>query len=129
MQKTDLFLPPLYHISATTCLALQQIASESDEELKCTTNKDKNECDTITCTATISGFQVITKLTVLPCGDIPAVHITIEVAGSVTVDEELSKSQELTIFPNVATADVTLNQLDGAIGIQVREPIIMITQC
>jgi hypothetical protein len=85
---------------ATTCLALQQIAQASDEELKCTTNGEKNECDTLICSATLNSVTVTTTLTVLPCGDMPAIHITIEVAGSVTVDEELSKSQELTIFPN-----------------------------
>jgi hypothetical protein len=85
---------------ATTCLALQQIADASDEELTCTTNEEVEECDTLTCSVTINNIPVTTTLTVLPCGDMPAIHITIEVAGSVTVDEELSKSQELTIFPN-----------------------------
>ena len=104
---------------------MQQIAQASDEELKCTTNGEKNECDTLICSATLNSVTVTTTLTVLPCGDIPAVHITI---GSVLVDEELSESQGITIFPNFATADVTLNQLDGAIGIQVRDSQIII-QC
>ena len=51
---------------------------------------------------------------------VETVHVTIEASGSVLVDKELSESQEITILENLAIADVTLNQLDGAIGIQVR---------
>jgi hypothetical protein len=98
IEPTSVTLPMC--MPATTCLALQQIADASDEELTCTTNEEVEECDTLTCSVTINNIPVTTTLTVLPCGDMPAIHITIEVAGSVTVDEELSKSQELTIFPN-----------------------------
>ena len=74
----------------------------------------------MTCTATINNIPVITELVVLPCADVPSVHITIEAFERVVVDEVLSKSQMIIIFENVATADITLDQLDRAIGIQVR---------
>ena len=61
------------------------------------------------------GEPVITELTVLPCADIPAVHITIE---EVDIDEKLSESQMITVLSTV-TVDITVDQLDGAIGIQV----------
>ena len=61
------------------------------------------------------GQPVITKLTVLPCADIPEVHITIE---EVDIDEVLSESQMITVLSTV-TVDITVDQLDGAIGIQV----------
>ena len=72
------------------------------------------------CIATLNGIPVITELTVLPCRDPPAIHITIEAAGSIVVNEVLSESQRIIILENVATSDVTLNQLNGTIGIQVR---------
>ena len=117
-------LSPLHFIlvprPATTCQALQQIANASSEDLECTTNEEKNNCDTLTCTTTLNNIPVITELTVLSCADIPSVHITLEAAGSVVADVVLSESQMITILANVATADVTLDQLDGAIGILVR---------
>ena len=70
------------------------------------------------CTTTFSDLPVITELTVLPCADLPAVHLTIEVAGRIFIDELLSKSA---ILQNTVTVNITLDQLDGAIGIQVRE--------
>ena len=65
-------------------------------------------------------MPVTTELTVLPCEDVPAVRITIEAAGSPISDEVLSESQKVTIIPNFATVDITLDQLDGAIGILVK---------
>ena len=65
-------------------------------------------------------MPVTAELTVLPCEDVPAVHITIEVAGSPISDEVLSESQTVTIVPRFATVDITLDQLDGAIGILVK---------
>ena len=119
---TCLLLSPLRHISAprpaTTCQALRQIANASNEDLKCTTNGEKN-CNTLTCTTTISNIPVVAELTVLSCADIPAVNMTVEAVGNV-INEVLSESQMIPILPNVATADVTLDQLDGAIGILVR---------
>ena len=106
--------------STPTCLALQKAANTSNEELKCTANGEKSDCDTLMCTTMLHGQPVITKLTVLPCADIPAVHITIEAAGRVFINEILSESQTIPIVPNSVTVDITLDQLDGAIGIQVR---------
>ena len=95
---------------------MQQVANASNEKLECTTNGEKSDCDTVMCTTTFNGLPVIIELTVLPCEDLPAVHLIIEVAGRVVIDEVLSKSA---ILQN--TVNVTLDQLDGAIGIQVRE--------
>ena len=105
----------------TTCQVLQQIANASNKELKCTTNREKkSDCDTLTCTAMLFDVPVITKLTVLPCANVPAVNITIEATG-IDIDEMLSESQMITIWGGAVTVDVTLNQLDGAIGILVRQ--------
>ena len=119
---TYLLLSPLHLISAprlaTTCQALQQVANASNEDLECTTNGEKN-CDTLTCTTAISNIPVTAELTVLSCADIPAVNMTVEAVGKV-INEVLSESQVIPIVPNLVTADVTLDQLDGAIGILVR---------
>ena len=115
-------LSPLYYFPAprpaTTCQALQQVADASNEDLECTTNGEKN-CDTLTCTTAISNIPVTAELTVLSCADIPSVNMSVEAVGNV-INEVLSESQKITIVPNLVTADVTLDQLDGAIGILVR---------
>ena len=60
------------------------------------------------------------QLVVLPCNDPPAIHIELEIVSEhleISMDEIVSESQE---FPmDLATVIITLNQLDGAIGIQV----------
>ena len=56
------------------------------------------------------------QLVVLPCNDPPAIHILdIDMSLDVTVSE----SQEFPIMQGLSTLIITLDQLDGAIGIQV----------
>ena len=70
------------------------------------------------------GDGLTLQLVVLPCNDPPAIHILLEVdivseSLEFSVDETVSESQE---FPSVrgrGTIIIMLNQLDGAIGMQV----------
>ena len=68
------------------------------------------------------GDGLTLQLLLLPCNDPPAIHILLEVdivseSLEFSFDETVSESQE---FPmDLATVIITLNQLDGAIGIQV----------
>ena len=87
--------------------------------MECTTIGDDN-CMTLRCVR--DGLTL--QLVVLPCNDPPAIHILLEVdivseSLEFSVDETVSESQE---FPSVrghGTIIITLNQLDGAIGMQV----------
>ena len=70
------------------------------------------------------GDGLTSQLVVLPCNDPPAIHILLEVdivseSLEFSVDETVSEYQE---FPSVrgrGTIIIALNQLDGAIGVQV----------
>ena len=68
------------------------------------------------------GDGLTLQLVVLPCNDPPAIHMEVDIVSEsleFSFDETVSESQE---FPSVrgrGTIIITLNQLDGAIGMQV----------
>ena len=103
----------------TTCTALKEIASEQTQQ-ECTTNGDI-DCDTITCTGTFGLVEVDTTTKVLPCNKPPAVNLAADVTVGTQmykVDETVSKTESIAVADG-ANLDVTLDQLDDAIGLQV----------
>ena len=101
---------------ATTCLALQQIAVESRQEIICKTNGGI-DCDTLSCDTELHGVTVTIDYIVLPCNGTPALNIVAKFGEMLVTDKVLSKSEEFVVL--TFTANVTLDQLDGAIGLQV----------
>ncbi|CAI8022982.1 hypothetical protein GBAR_LOCUS13460 [Geodia barretti] len=107
----------------TTCLALQHIAVNAGKtSVTCTTDSVDN-CDTISCTVQLPNTTPVQyKLQVLPCKeDTPAIHVFVKRTSgddNGAINQVLTGSKEVPVFQNM-TLDVTLKQLDGAIGLQV----------
>ena len=71
------------------------------------------------CVSILNGVPINTEFEVLPCSDPPAIRVVVEAGGRMLVDKILSDSQEFPVVEDVITGDITLDQLDGAIGLKV----------
>jgi hypothetical protein len=99
-----------------TCDALDSI-DDGSTTLTCTTN---SVCNKTTCTSgSLSGFTLCLEL--LPCMDLPGVRfILIQAPNVVVLDQVVNQSVsgiDTGFFGS--TLSVTLDQLDGAIGLEV----------
>ena len=74
---------------------------------------------TLKCVEVVDGLSVILQLVVLPCNDPPAIHIVLQRDNNTLIDKIVSESQEFPIVQGLVSVNVTWDQLDGAIGIQV----------
>ena len=94
---------------------LESIAADPSND--CATNE---ACDGLDCSISALGLQFSAALTILPCNDPPAVRIVLTNPSNdaVLVDETVDHSQEIS-GPFGVVIDVTLDQLPGAIGLQV----------
>ena len=66
--------------------------------------------------------EVSTTTKVLPCNEPPAVNLAADVTVGTQmykVDETVSKSETIVVADGAANLDVTLDQLDDSIGLQV----------
>ena len=60
-----------------------------------------------------------TDVEVLPCNNPPGISLVVKFNGNILVDQIITKSQKIDLFGDVVAVNVTLNQLDEAIGIEV----------
>ena len=74
---------------------------------------------TLKCVEVVDGLSVILQQVVLPCNDPPAIHIVLKRDNNTLIDKIVSESQEFPIVQGLVSVNVTRDQLDGAIGIQV----------
>eukprot|EP00731_Ephydatia_muelleri_P020062 Em0012g887a len=94
----------------TACAALSGIASSQP---LCSTNV---ACDQIDCS--VQGYT--TAMTVLPCTSPPSVRLTVtNPVGTQVYSQTLSQSRQVSILGGVLGLQVTVDQLDNALGIKL----------
>ena len=94
----------------TACAALSGVASSQP---LCSTNV---ACDQIDCS--VQGYT--TAMTVLPCTSPPSVRLTVtNPVGTQVYSQTLSQSRQVSILGGVLGLQVTVDQLDSALGIKV----------
>ena len=102
-----------------TCNALDIVVAHA-RFMDCARN---DQCDTVNCTITWSQFDgTLLSLTILPCRDPPGVHVVIIRPNSdVILDKVYDHTvTDINLFSG-ATLDVTLDQLNFTIGIEVNQ--------
>ena len=97
----------------TTCDALSGIATS---QRACSTNP---ACDEIDCS--VQGYTAAMAL--LPCNSPLAIRLTVNDSSGVTLySQTLSQSRQVPLLGGAVTLLVTVDQLDGALGVQVSVP-------
>ena len=101
------------------CTALRQIASGAPDGWTCSTNQ---HCDGVDCTLNFGGSGTYTSdVVILVCHlPHPAVHVVVATTSGVALFNETVDHSEVIDYLGVVQLDVTLNQLQDAIGLQVQ---------
>ena len=102
-----------------TCAALQR-AAESAQLLTCNRN---DQCDTVHCNVTnptVRSYVSVVTVTIMPCNLPPTVRIFgNNTSGGVVLDSVLSQSYDIIPLQRGVTLNISVSQLDNAIGFEV----------
>lgn len=106
----------------STCAAMDEII-ELNEERNFTCNLTQN-CDGITCFIPVESFFIPATIRILPCANPVAAHVVIDfdLANIELLNALVSNRDTLPVLfgeDEVATLDVTVDQLDNALGLQI----------
>ena len=117
------FLLPHVYIAAAqfgpTCQALDELVTNPAAS-SCSRN---NACDAVSCSTQTPFPSLEITLQLLPCEDPPAVRTVIAKEGTVLLDDVYNQSVS-GIDAGGVTLDITIDQLDDAIGLEVKSIII-----
>ena len=81
----------------------------------CTTNG----CDTLICNALFGVTPISYNVTILPCNDPPGIKYRQAFGGQLIINRVFTKTENYTVPGDLATIEVTVDQLDEELGIQV----------
>ena len=84
----------------------------------CTTNGEK-DCDTLICNTLYDATPISYNVTILPCNDPPGIQYRQAAGGQLVINQVFTKTENYTVPGFSVTIEVTVDQLDEEIGIQV----------